>query len=145
MDGYKPYSIHYGKSFYTIIVCGILLLTPGPWRPSLQNEYQTPAFYVGGNADAISAQPLPSYNIYSEAHKGILSDADRDLYHKIFNYQKAADWDMADKYISRLSNKLLLGDILAERYLHRHYNASSKEIFTWIENYSDHPRAYDMV
>jgi soluble lytic murein transglycosylase-like protein len=151
MDGNTPYSIRYGKLFYTIFVCCILLFISGSWqRPALQNGYQSPASDAGGSADAVSKpdeqDPVQEYaDTDTLLNTRILTDSDQELYHKIFYAQKAADWDMADKYISRLSNKVLLGNVLAERYLHPHYNTSLKEITSWLKNYAGQAQAYSLI
>ncbi len=74
----------------------------------------------------------------------MLSTKDRILYRDIFLAQKKADWKTADLLIARLSDRLLLGHILAERYLHKSYTTPPQKLTQWLEEYSDHPRAFDI-
>jgi len=72
----------------------------------------------------------------------ILSRTDTDLYLKIFNVQKKGQWKQADKLVKKLSNKLLLGHVLAQRFLHpTKYRSRYKELKGWLNGYSDHPQA----
>ena len=48
----------------------------------------------------------------------VLSGIDADLYLKIFEAQKKGQWKHADKLVKNLSNKLLLGHVKAQRFLH---------------------------
>ena len=71
-----------------------------------------------------------------------LSDADDALYRQIFALQEIGSWGKADRLIAKLENKLLLGHVLAQRYLHpTHYRSRYKELATWLRKYADHPEA----
>jgi len=73
---------------------------------------------------------------------GIISEPDASRYRVIFNLQKDGDWSAADKIIFLLSDKLLLGHVLAQRYLHpTKYRSRYKELKAWLDKYSDHPQA----
>lgn len=74
-----------------------------------------------------------------------LSESDKVLYKKIFAFQKSANWQEADKAISELESDVLLGDVLAERYLHRHYDTEKSEIEIWLKNYADHAQTGEMI
>jgi soluble lytic murein transglycosylase len=50
--------------------------------------------------------------------RDVLTAADRARYRKIFSIQKRGDWRNADRLIKQLNDKLLLGHVLAQRYLH---------------------------
>ena len=77
-----------------------------------------------------------------ETMKGALSAADRDRYREIFAVQAAAKWKTADKLIAQLEDKRLLGDVLAQRYLHpTGYRSSYKELRRWLVSYADLPDA----
>ena len=43
--------------------------------------------------------------------------------------------------ISQLNNRILLGNILAEKYLHPKYDTSLEELKSWLDLYYDHPQA----
>ncbi|HZT50690.1 MAG TPA: lytic transglycosylase domain-containing protein, partial [Stellaceae bacterium] len=47
----------------------------------------------------------------------------------------------ADAEIARLKDPLLLGHVLAERYLSKPYRASYRELADWLEHYADEPDA----
>ncbi len=74
-----------------------------------------------------------------------LSNTDKNLYKQIFNLQKAGSFEDADVAISKLSNDILLGDVLAERYLNRRYNTTLPEIILWLKNYPEHTQAADIA
>ena len=72
----------------------------------------------------------------------VLSGIDADLYLKIFEAQKKGQWKHADKLVKNLSNKLLLGHVKAQRFLHpTKYRSRYKELKDWLNIYSDHPQA----
>jgi soluble lytic murein transglycosylase len=73
-----------------------------------------------------------------------ISSADRELYEDMFRAQKKADWPAANAAVAKLENKLLLGHVYAERYLHHNYKASAEELLSWIANYSDQFELYDI-
>ncbi len=71
-----------------------------------------------------------------------LSGADIECYREIFALQDAGAWDEADALIARLEDDLLLGHLLAQRYLHpTHYRSKYRELAEWLERYADHPDA----
>lgn len=84
------------------------------------------------------SQELVVTNIHPSA---MLSDTDRALSEAIFNADARGDYDSADDHIEQLSNQLLLGHMLAERYLNVKYNATAEELTVWLANYADHPEA----
>lgn len=71
----------------------------------------------------------------------ILSAADVELYAAIFELQDAANWKAADEKIASLSDKVLLGRVLAQRYLSPRYATSFAEASAWLEQYADEPEA----
>ncbi len=48
----------------------------------------------------------------------VLSEADAALYRDIFTLQKSGKWRAADKRIATLNDKLLMGHVLYQRYMH---------------------------
>ncbi len=71
-----------------------------------------------------------------------LKDADAGRYRRIFALEDQGRWAAADAEIARLGNKLLLGHVLAERYLSpRDYRASYAELSDWLSLYADLPMA----
>ncbi len=72
----------------------------------------------------------------------ILSPADRDRYRRIFSLQAVGKWRQADKLIKALENRLLLGHVLYQRYMHpTAYRSRYRELKAWLRAYRDHPGA----
>ena len=71
-----------------------------------------------------------------------LSERDAELYEQIFAVQEQGRWDDADRLISRLSDDVLMGHVMAQRYLHpTAYRSRYKELKDWLASYADHPQA----
>ena len=67
---------------------------------------------------------------------------DRETYRSIFAVQEGADWREADRLISRLRDPVLMGHVLAQRYLHpTGWISSFDELRTWLQSWADHPDA----
>lgn len=72
----------------------------------------------------------------------VLGDDDIRLYREIFRLQEDGNWKAADKRIEELSDRLLIGHVLLQRYMHpRAYRASYAELKDWMQDYADHPEA----
>ncbi len=72
----------------------------------------------------------------------LLSGTDADLYRRIFDLQEDGNWKAADKLIAELEDRLLMGHVLAQRYLHpTKYRSRYKELKAWLDKYADHPDA----
>ena len=84
-----------------------------------------------------SARLLNAANI-----SGIVSETDGSRYRVIFDLQADGDWRAADKSIKTLDDKILMGHVLAQRYLHpTKYRSRYKELKAWLDKYADHPQA----
>ena len=71
-----------------------------------------------------------------------LSSADVARYRMIFELQDKGRWREADHLIRQLGNKLLLGHVQAQRYLHpTAYRSSYKELRDWLRDYADLPQS----
>jgi soluble lytic murein transglycosylase-like protein len=71
-----------------------------------------------------------------------LSAADVSQYRMIFALQDKGRFDQADRLVARLNNRLLLGHVLAQRYLHpTDYSSTFEELAGWLDVYADHPQA----
>ena len=67
---------------------------------------------------------------------------DINSYRKIIQYQEICDWKKANKFIFRLKNNILMGHVLAQRYLHpKCYKSQFLELSSWLKMYNDHPQA----
>ena len=93
----------------------------------------------GKHLKAIILQPR--LDVSSAAPK-VLSLNDVDRYREIFRIQKDGHWQEANALIARLENPLLLGHVLAQRFLHpTKYRSRYKELKDWMAVYADHPDA----
>ena len=71
-----------------------------------------------------------------------LTTADAARYRQIFDIQQDGHWKQADAVIERLENRILLGHVLAQRYLHpNRYRSRYGELAAWMKEYADHPDA----
>lgn len=85
-------------------------------------------------SETVSKRIIPS--------KGAVSDRQARLYKEIFELQEKGDLKKADKKIAKLENDLLMGHVLAQRYLHpTAYKASYDDLSLWLESYAGHPQA----
>ena len=81
--------------------------------------------------------------------KKILSLDDIKIYKKIFEIQKlpikskkSKEWKKVDDLIKGLNNRILLGNVYAERFLHpTGWRSSYTDLKKWLDNYNDHPDA----
>ena len=91
-----------------------------------------------------------------ENNKKILSSSDIKIYKKIFEIQKlpiknkkSNEWKKVDKLIKKLNNKILLGNVYAERYLHptgwrSSYSDLKKKIVSMGVNKVDYIKLIDL-
>ena len=71
-----------------------------------------------------------------------LTRRDIGLYRQIFALQERAEWAGADPLIAQLSDPVLLGYVLYQRYMHpTGYRSQFAELSGWLERYADHPDA----
>ncbi|MAI29898.1 MAG: lytic murein transglycosylase, partial [Rickettsiales bacterium] len=88
-------------------------------------------FIIGGVINTY-ALPLPKP----------LDKDDFDRYKKIFELQQKGYFNKADLLIKQLNNKILIGNILSQRYLHpTGYISKFTELKSWLDKYGDHPSA----
>jgi soluble lytic murein transglycosylase len=67
---------------------------------------------------------------------------DVERYQRIFELQEDGHWKKADKLIKKLGDDILMGHVLAQRYLHpTKYRSKYKELKAWMDKYADHPDA----
>ncbi len=71
-----------------------------------------------------------------------LGPADVARYGEIFALQEKGRWRAADRRIKRLGDKVLMGHLLAQRYLHpTHYRSRFRELRGWMAKYAGLPDA----
>ena len=71
----------------------------------------------------------------------VLGPADAALYRRIFAAQGSGRLAAADADIARLSDRLLMGHVIADRLLGPYTRARPEELAAWLEAYADHPDA----
>ena len=72
----------------------------------------------------------------------ILSQSDIENYRAAYSFQEQCKWKSANKHILKISDTLLMGHILARRYLHpKCYTSKYLELYYWLKKYNDHPQA----
>lgn len=75
----------------------------------------------------------------------VLSKSDAQRYRLIFAAQEKGRWKTADTQIRRLNDKILMGYVLEQRYMHpTAYRSSYPELSRWLNAYADHPEAADI-
>jgi soluble lytic murein transglycosylase len=78
-------------------------------------------------------------NIFSTK---ILSEKDIHNYRQAFFFQEQCKWKSANSHILKIQNKLLLGHIYAQKFLHPNcYKSKYLELYYWLKKYNDHPQA----
>ena len=78
-------------------------------------------------------------NIFSSK---IFSEEDVHYYQQAYLFQEKCKWKSANKHLLKISNKILVGHILAQRYLHPDcYRSKYLELYYWLKKYNDLPQA----
>jgi soluble lytic murein transglycosylase len=95
----------------------------------------------GEAATELAAAPPGPHNLQAlpPPHLGA---RDVERYRQIFALQERAEWQRADQLIAQLSDPVLLGYVLYQRYMHpTGYRSQFAELSGWLEQYADHPDA----
>ena len=91
------------------------------------------------SSEALAIAPPPE----RPANVSVAELPDTVLYRNIFDLQKSAKWNRADRLIRQIDDKLLMGHVLYQRYMHpTGYRAKWRELRDWLKLYADHPRAW---
>ena len=97
-------------------------------------------FSIKGHALIIDEKIYSKYDLIFE--NNTLSRSDTVNYQKIFESQEECNWKKANKHIFLLSDRVLMGHVLSQRYLHpRCYRSEFIELTNWLKKYNDHPQA----
>jgi soluble lytic murein transglycosylase-like protein len=94
----------------------------------------SPMLWMGGPVISRAAIIAPT----SDA---ALSGNDQLLYETMFRAQDRGDYAWADQLAQQLDSPVLMGTLLAQRYLSNDYTASADELAQWLQTYSDQPEA----
>lgn len=85
--------------------------------------------------------PTQEPDVLGAALPSPLDAVNADRYRQIFRRQAAGDFAGADRLISDLDDPLLLGHVLADRYLSTSYKSKAKELSDWLSAYAGLPEA----
>ena len=115
------------------------------------------AFLAGTMAHAAHAQPTATGDgdetamavplmMLPGASDGValprpLSPSDVVLVRRIFRAQARGNLDLASRATGELENPLLLGGILADRYLGSFHRSTTAELTDWLDRYGNQPDA----
>ena len=86
--------------------------------------------------------PLAAFAVSSP---DVLSDVDASLYEQIFMLQDKEKIDSAMKLEKQLEDKLLLNEVLFQRYISKTYHTKGAEVVAWMNKYYDMPGADRMA
>ena len=97
-------------------------------------------FYLIPIAHAFQTDISEKYNnIFSSK---VLSESDVNNYQQAYFFQEQCKWKTANNYILKIKNKILLGHIYAQKFLHPNcYKSKYLELYYWLKKYNDHPQA----
>jgi len=112
------------------ILAGAFVPAAGAAQPSNNDEVAMAVPRIAlpdGNAGVALPQPL--------------NPSDAALVRQAFALQAHGNLAGADRAIARLQNDLLLGPLLAERYLGRFHHASAAELTAWLQRFASQPDA----
>ena len=101
------------------------------------------AYAFAGHAAASESRAARALDLPEgrSAPFAVLLQPDVVRYRQIFELQRAGRFDQADKLVDALDDPVLLGHVLAERYLHRRYHSDFDELADWLNRYGDLPQA----
>ena len=115
------------------------------WSALLLAPLLITLFAVAGVASAMTedARVFALETTTDTVISGILGPDDISRYRRIFALQKNGKWKAADKEIAQLEDRILMGHVLYQRYMHpTKYRSKFRELANWMEKYADHPGAY---
>lgn len=75
------------------------------------------------------------------ATDALLSASDVRRYRNIFRLQRDGEWADAGAEMKAVTDPVLMGHALDQRYLHAQYRTSYTELRDWLAAYADHPEA----
>ncbi|SIT13192.1 lytic transglycosylase domain-containing protein [Insolitispirillum peregrinum] len=112
---------------------------PTTGRFEFPSLFDTPEDRTGSSEQTRQAAYAPATQT---ARSGsVLSASDEDTYRQIFRAQERGSWSEADRLLSRLQDRSLMGYVLSQRYLHPATRASYEELRDWLTQYRDLPQA----
>lgn len=98
-------------------------------------------FLLFGSQKAACAEGIIDSRVTGKLYEHLMvSENDIARYKHIFRAIEAEDFKTADKEISGLENDVLMGHVLASKYLSQKYKAGFSELKAWLEKYAGHPQ-----
>ena len=94
-----------------------------------------------GDETAFAVPRVPHNGAPGVAFPQPLSPSDVALMRRVFAFQARGDIPDAVRSADGLENPLLLGTVLAERYLGRYHRSTADELADWLARYGDQPEA----
>lgn len=90
----------------------------------------------------VQARPIIDSNCYNQILSYLyISRDDVTTYKKIFKALEKEDFRTVDNLIEDLDSDILMGHVLAEKYLSKTYKSKYVELQIWLEKYGDLPQA----
>src|SRR5690349_18315239 len=80
----------------------------------------------------MAALTPPRQIVHDAALPTVLDAGDVARYRAIVELQADGDWAAADRVIATLDDRVLLGHVLAQRYLHKSYRSRYEELSAWL-------------
>lgn len=111
---------------------------------ALVSGAQAQAVRSGNAADNETAFAFPRVVLRTATEVALpqpLDPSDAARVRRIFELQNHGKLADADRLIAELRNKLLLGEILADRYLGPYHHSTVPELTNWLKHYADLPDA----
>lgn len=100
----------------------------------LRQPIRRPAVAADGFRPARKTAAAPQ--IVEAAFPTVLTKVDTQLYLRAFAAQQRRQWADADRFLRAVTNKLLVGTLLKQRYLDS-YEATFTELSTWLDAHKD--------
>ena len=84
-------------------------------------------------------------NVYDKKYNSyllpkILSEKDIAIYESVLTHYEKYEWEEAERILSKVENKILLGHLQYEKLMHPNkYKATYQELSEWFITYDDYP------
>ncbi len=88
---------------------------------------------------------IVSLNVMAADLPTILGDDDASLYRQIFDLQSREKIDAAMRLDNKITDSILMGEVLYQRYISKTYRTRGHEINTWMTKYYNTPGAPRMA
>lgn len=131
--------------FWLCVIAGLWLTLSGPPQQSWRSATSVPEPRPVSQEQAKQAIPQDEVMTYRGNYTHVagfaFADEDLALYRRLYAWQEAGEWEKVNRHVRALSDPVLVPDLLAQRFLHRDYRSSYRELKAWLTRYGDHPDA----